>query len=116
MSQSNAAVVIPFPSVRHAQEQPRTAEVVAQEYLDAKRQAEEAKAVMEALAPELVALMQAEGRKGVSVSGAGRVALVTTGPGSRLDQWAAVTALLSAGLEVPMTPTEGGTSVRATLD
>lgn len=108
---TSAAVVIPFPSAR-----PESLEDKVRRYLDAKRQAEEAKAAMEALAPEIVALMQAEGRKGVSVSGAGRVSLVVTGPGSRLDQRAAVAALIAAGLEVPMAPTDGGASLRASLD
>lgn len=105
------ATVIPFPTPAAP-----SAEALAAEYLTARREAEAAEARAKALAPKLLAALQAEGRKAVSVSGAGRVQLVVSEGGTRLDQKAAVAALQAAGLEVPMVPTAGGTSLRASLD
>lgn len=103
-----SAVVLPFPSP--------TAESIAAEYLAAKRDMEAAEARMKALDSRLKAALQASGKKAVSVTGAGRVQLIETASGARLDQKAAVALLQEKGLEVPLSPTAGGTSLRASVD
>lgn len=103
-----SAVVLPFPAP--------TAESLAAEYLAAKRDMEAAEERMKALAPRLTAALQQSWRKAVSVTGAGSVQLIETSAGGRLDQKAAVALLQAHELEVPMSITAGGTSLRASLD
>jgi hypothetical protein len=105
---SNVAVVLQFPAP--------TTESLAAEYLAAKRDMEAAEARMKAIAPRLLAAMAADGRKGVSVAGIGRVSKVDTSPGGRLDQKAAIALLQEHKLDVPMAVTDGGVSLRASID
>jgi hypothetical protein len=105
---SASAIILQFPAP--------TAESLAAEYLAAKRDAEAAEARMKAIAPRLTAALQASGKKAVSVTGAGRVQLIETAPGARLDQKAAVALLQQHELDVPMAVTSGGTSFRASID
>lgn len=85
-------------------------------YLAARRQAALAKAIAKRLEPGLIKALRADGRRGVAVSGLGKVSVVARGPTTRLDQRAATAALREAGLPVPTITIPGRDTIRASLD